>query len=291
MVLQRPILLAMFLLFAGLASVCPAERKTIFTYRAPESDTDKRYAYDNALLKLALDKTKDTWGEYELVPSRRMNFARAVASLQEGELPNPMFKLSARSDRCQMFAYAPFPVDLGIVGYRIFFTSENIKDNVAKTTSLEQLAAFTMGQGKGWADVEILQKAGFYVTTSGAYERLFFMTAANRFDLFPRGVNEIKTEYEAHKHIPGFAIEPNMVLYYPLPRFFFTNKDGEKAAQRVYEGLMKAYEDGSLTKLWKEHYQESIDFVDLNSRRVFEINNPILEGVNQSYEPYMYKIQ
>lgn len=269
-----------------------AETMTI-TYCPPESETDTRHEYDNALLKLALEKTKATWGDYELVASDSMNTARLIKMLKRGTLKNPMFKLSAETELCNSLGYVPFPVDLGIVGYRVFFTAAGKLGKLEAVSSLADLKRFSVGQGDGWADVDILSQAGFAVHTSPSYEALFQMVVAgNRFDLFPRGVNEIKGEFEAHRDIANLAVERKLVLYYPLPRFFFTNQHGsEQALKRVSEGLAAAYDDGSLQELWEKHYKESVDYVDLNSRKVFTIDNPLLKGVDNSYDKYMYKIK
>lgn len=274
---------------------CPpawSETMTV-TYCPPESASDTRYDYDNALLKLALEKTKATWGDYELVASDSMNIARLIKMLQRGTLKNPMFKLSASSELCNSLGYVPFPVDLGIVGYRVFLTSAGKLNKLAAVGSLAELKNYSIGQGDGWADVDILRDAGFKVFTTASYEALFKMVVAeDRFDLFPRGVNEVKGEIDAHKNIPSLAVEKKLVLYYQLPRFFYTNKQGsEQAMKRVSEGLAAAYADGSLQELWKKYYQDSVDYVDLGSRTVFEIENPLLRGINKDYEKYLYRIE
>jgi len=44
------------------------------------------------------------------------------------------------------------------------------------------------------------------------------MVAESRFDLFPRGINEVFNEYAArHGAIPNLAIEKHLLIYYPWP--------------------------------------------------------------------------
>jgi len=258
----------------------------ILTYRSPESSLDHRYDYDNAALKLALEKTKKKWGDYRLVPSPKMNFSRAISMLKAEELINPMFKHSASNALCGDLGYAPFPVDLGIVSYRVFFVSKLVDRKLHTVTSLENLRGFSIGQGYGWLDVGILSNAGFNVIVIPSYESLFTMVARGRFDLLSRGVNEVKGEFEAHQFLPNFVLHRHVGLYYPLPRFFFTNKTSNKAAQRVYEGLVAAYEDGSLMELWERKYRPSLDFTGFREITFFHIENPYLNLIDSGYKRF-----
>ena len=68
---------------------------------------------------------------------------------------------SYRSDRDMTGVdYVRFPIHLGIVSYRICFVSPQQQAAVASVTTLDQLKKFTLGQGKGWLDVQILRQAG-----------------------------------------------------------------------------------------------------------------------------------
>lgn len=263
---------------------------TVFTYRSPESATDKRYDYDNAVLRLALEKTREEWGDYTLVPSPTMNISRAITLLETEILENPMFKLSANNTLCSELNFAPFPVDLGIVGHRLFFVSKNVDGKLSRVTTIDELKKFSIGQGYGWLDVEILTAAGFSVVLAPSYESLFRMVAVERFDLLSRGVNEVAMEYESHKDIPNFMLNAHIGLYYPLPRFFFTNKKSKGAARRVYEGLVKAYQDGSLLNLWEQQYRSSIAFGNIRNVKFFRIDNPFIDEIDPSYKQFMLKV-
>jgi hypothetical protein len=267
-----------------------AAETTVFTQRVGESETDVRYHYDNAVLKLALEKTKEKYGPYRLQASPPMTFPRAIFAASKNEYANFFIKLSYEEILVtqKSMVFAKFPVDLGIVGYRICFTHSETKAKLAEIKSLEDLKKFSMGQGTGWADVEILRYNNFNVITAANYESLFKMTAAKRFDLFCRGTNELLEEYEAHRDIPGLSYDESFSLAYPLPRFFFTHKDNDKAAKRIEEGLLIAYRDGSLQQLWKTNYEKSINFVQLEKRRIFWIENPLLKNLDFNYRQYFY---
>ncbi|MCX4029514.1 hypothetical protein H0A36_03640 [Endozoicomonas sp. SM1973] len=263
---------------------------TTFTYRAPESGKDARYNYDTSVLELALIKTRKEYGDFELKPSPAMNFTRAIRSAQLNQYENFFLKLAYENKFNQQdLSFAPFPIDLGIVGYRVCFLSKTIKDKVASAKSFAELSQFTHGQGLGWSDIHVLEASGLKVVTSPTYESLFYLVAANRFDLFCRGANELYEEYNAYKHIKDLTYDTSMSIAYPLPRFFYTHKSNTAAIERVYKGLKIAYKDGSLKQLWLKSYKQSIDFVALGKRQIYWIENPNLKGLeSDEYRQYFY---
>jgi hypothetical protein len=263
--------------------------QTLFTAQGRASAQDTRLDYDRAALRLSLEKTVKKYGPFKLVEAEFMNTARGIKVAKAGRTKNFFTKQSVSKTLLNELGHVPFPIDLGIVGYRVFFVSPNAKSKLKTTQNLGQLKKFSIGQGVGWLDVDILEHNGFKVIKAGSYEGLFKMVAKNRFDLYSRGTNELLGEWKTHKNIQGFAYDESVALYYPLPRFFFTNKANKAAIKRVTEGLIIAYNDGSLKKEWEKHYRDSIDFVNLKKRKIFRINNPFLEGVDSSYEKYIYK--
>lgn len=263
---------------------------TVFTYRSAESVVDARYAYDTAVLRLALDKTVGRYGPYQMVPSPVMNFSRAIQSLARNAYPNYFVKMSyePRFVHELGLSFARYPVDRGIVGYRVCFTNPAAKARLAEARTLEDLRAFTIGQGGGWTDIPILRHNGFQVVEFPSYESLFMMVANRRFDLFCRGTNELLEEYQGHRDIAGLVYDESFSLAYPLPRFFFTHHSNALAVQRVQEGLLMAHGDGSLQALWRSHYAPSIDFVALHRRRIFWLDNPLLGPLDFDYRQYFY---
>jgi len=260
---------------------------TVFTYQTKQDIHDKRYNYDYELLELSLEKTKNSYGPFILVPLFA-NYKRVEDLALKVGVKNIIFKKSVSMDRLNKFGYIPFPVDLGIVGYRVGFISKQNKNKIQNITSLEVLKKLSILQGEGWLDNKILKHNAFTVITGKKYAYLFKMISNNRADMFMRGANELYSEWQTNKNISKLSYDKTLALYYPLPRFFFTSKENTHAINRINEGLIQAYKDGSLQKLWKKHYQKSIDFVNLNKRKIFKIENPFLEGMDKSYEQYIY---
>jgi hypothetical protein len=262
---------------------------TVFTYQYKETELDKRREYPQQLLQLALEKTIDKYGEYKLVPSPMLNTARAIKLAEENKLENFFVRQSVSKDLLNKMGYVPFPVDLGIVGYRVFFVSPSAKEKLKSVKTIDELKKFTIVQGIGWLDSDILKENGFNVEIGTNYNGLFKMVAENRVDLFPRGANELLIEYQNFKKIINIQYDKNLLLYYPLPRFFFTHKSNKEAIKRIYEGLIAAYEDGSLLELWNRYYRKSVEFANLKNRKMFKLENPFLTGIDTSYEKYIYK--
>ncbi len=60
----------------------PLHADMVITYRTPESNQNKRYEYDTAVLKLALEKTRPAYGDYKMVPGKIMNYSRTHIRLK-----------------------------------------------------------------------------------------------------------------------------------------------------------------------------------------------------------------
>ncbi|MET1410820.1 hypothetical protein ABVF61_01035 [Roseibium sp. HPY-6] len=269
----------------------PSKATTIVTVQGPESPTDKRYEYDRAVIELALIKTRAKYGEFVLQEtSIGQNSRRALLDAANNKYANYIIKYSMHSDLPDTLSAIPFPVDLGIVGYRVAFVSNKTKAELAKVKTLEDLKQFEIIQGLGWLDTRILEHHGFKVRTAAEYHSMFSMVALNRSDLFLRGANELLEEWKTHRTIPQLTYDEAVSIYYPLPRFLVTSSENEDLLRRVHEGLLKAYEDGSLLELWDEKYGASIDFAKLNTRKVFHLSNPYIEGLDPSWQKYIYQV-
>lgn len=280
------ILISLLLLFGNNIAA-----ETVFTHRIAESEGDTRPDYEVAVLKLALEKTQAEYGAFRLEGAPRINVTRSIHSIRANTFSNFFYSLGYEEiyDSYKEMAYVPFPIDMGVLSYRTCFTSEQNLENLAKITTLDDLKNFSHGQGRGWVDAKILQLNGFKVIEVEQYDKLFKMVAADRFDLFCRGANEIKSEYDLRHTIKGIAYDRSVLIYYPMPIFLYTNKSNVAAIERVTKGLKKAYADGSLQKLWSLQHQASVDFAELGKRKIFRLENPLIKGVNFDHEQYNFK--
>jgi ABC-type amino acid transport substrate-binding protein len=109
------------------------------------------------------------------------------------------------------------------------------------------------------------------------YESLFRMIEAGRVDIFPRGIGEIFEELGTREHsLSNVIIEPDLLLYYPWPYYFFVNKDNTALAERLENGLLKMIDDGSFDEIFWRFHGEAIGRARLDERRIIRLTNPLL---------------
>jgi ABC-type amino acid transport substrate-binding protein len=251
--------------------------KLILRYPRPESLKDVRHIYRFELLKLAMDRTKAVYGDFEIVyTAAEMTQSRALTELENNGVVD-VIALPSNVEREKKFLPVRIPVMKGILGYRIFIINKDQKDRFRKIKKLSDLKKLKAGAGHDWADVQILEKNGIDVERGGKYEGLFFMLAAGRFDYFPRGVNEAKKEIEDRQGtLPDLMIEETLALYYPFPVYFFVNKNNPELARRIEAGLNYAINDGSFELLFSRYFKAYLADADLKNRKIFRLKNPFL---------------
>lgn len=263
----------------------------VFTLRSPEGQFDTRYNFDNELLELALKATEAEYGAYTLHYSQSMNFSRAIKISMSNQLENFFFKNSYEKsfiDSGLVPVY--FPVDLGIVGKRICFVNSAVKEKFSKVKNLEELKSFVHGQGQDWSDVKILRHNKIKVQEYPTYDALFSAVAVGRVDLFCRGANEIKSEFEKYKTIiKDLIVDEHVVINYDLPRFFYTHKNNTFAKQRVEKGLKIIFENGQYEKLWQKEYRASVEFSKFSKRSFINLENPLIKNLEFDYLKYFKK--
>ncbi|MES2676440.1 MAG: hypothetical protein V4660_19535 [Pseudomonadota bacterium] len=290
--MQHPLLIIMpshYLLVLCLL-VTQAHAEFIVSHRSPETEGDSRQHYNNELLTLALEKTKPKYGAYKFQAIPAMTTPRLLSVATSNRYQNLIFELTyddkftEKSD----LTYINFPIDLGIVSYRICFVNPAIKAELEEITSVEQLKKYTIGQGIGWSDAEILRTNGFHVNEFSNYGNIFKMVSAGRIDLFLRGANELRSEYNTFKTTMNLTYNESFVIFYPLPRFFYIAAENVLAKKRIEEGLKIAYYDGSLKKLWQKEYGDNIQFAKLKQRKIFHLDNPFIKNIPADYQKYLY---
>ena len=268
--------------------LCAAQAQTVFSIRNQETPGDKRENYNKQLIQLALDKTRRLYGNYRLEQIPPMNTPRSLYAAAQNIYPNLLLELSydpALLDKDGL-SYIPFPVDLGMVGYRVCFVNPAVKDAVARVRNLADLRQFTIGQGVGWVDTQILRYNGLKVEEVSNYTGLFRMVAAGRIDLFCRGINEVSNELQSFGDITNLEIDAHLLLVYPLPRFYYLGTQNPSARSRVELGLQLAYQDGSLLALWRQHFLAGILALRLDKRLVISLQNPLLGDLDNHYLKY-----
>ncbi len=243
----------------------------------PISEKDHRNTYFVELLKLALEKTRDSHGGFVLEESELvMQQSRAIAFLAANRNLDVVWTMTSQ-EREKLLNPVRVPLLKGLLGHRIFIIRKGDQSRFAAIKDLTSLREMTAGQGHDWPDSHILRASGITVRVSSDYEGLFKMLASKRFDYFPRGVNEPFDEVASRSELE-LTVEPKLLIKYAAPIFFFTNAKNTQLAERLRLGLEKALDDGSFDKVLHHHPSTKLIFEQANiqDRRIFEIDNPLL---------------
>lgn len=268
----------------------PAAAETIINYTPVEDPSDRRLEHPLALIKLAMDKTRPKYGDYQLghVP-QYLSVARSIYELKRDTWPNYFFPGGANIELLgkENLIFLDFPIDQGLLSYRICFVSEEAKARVAAAKTLDELRQFTIVQGTNWPDVSILRKNGFLVREVGTYSGLFKTVISGRADLFCRGISELKTEYAEFRNLGKLMYDDSFVLVYPLRYALYFNKNSQSTVNRIAEGLQIAQQDGSLRQIFLQHFRDDIMFAKLNQRRIFYLDTPYDDDFSETYKSYL----
>lgn len=267
--------LSLIVLLAGCISLaCAADTRVI--YPADEEQNDTRFNDLKEILKTALEKTVPEFGPYELQQSSsKMNGLRYLTELQKGREVNLVWS-STSEEKEKNFLPIRIPLRKGLLGYRISLIANDKQTQIDQVKTLADLKKLTIGQGVGWDDVKLYEANGIKVTQA-KYGNLFRMTNYGRFDLFPRGINEVFSEYATQSaENPQLAIEKNLLIYYPWPYYFFLNKQDDALKNRIETGLRKMLKDGSFDAIFIKFHGKAIEKANFKGRRVIKINNYLL---------------
>ncbi|MBV8544100.1 MAG: hypothetical protein JO093_16185 [Acidobacteria bacterium] len=267
-----------FLLLLLLVSFTARAQVMTYIYHAPESSLDVRYLYHWEILRTALERTSPKWGAYRMVPSGFMTERRQAFELKNATGKLTVMYLSTTPDFEQHLIPIRIPVDKNLGGYSIFLIRRGEQKRFAAVRSVDELRRFTYGLGLGWIDVDILKADGFRIVTGSSYDGLFEMLVNKRFDVFLRAATEVLDEYEERKESLPLVIEDSIILYYPLPMYFWFPKtnQGRRLAARAEEGMRMMIADGTYDRIFDSYQRQKIERLRLKERRIIRIANPFL---------------
>ena len=265
----------------GCAGLALAAEPMRYIHPPPESGADVRMNYYWELLQAALEETTPKWGPFDIVVSPKVVSAARAELLLAASSDVTITVRTTSTEREKTLLAVLIPLDKGLTGYRLFLTKTQTQQRLNQVRTLQDLQQFSIGQGINWIDSDILRNAGLNVVTGPNYDSLFAMLGANRFDLFSRGINEIGMEFNfATGQHSDLAIERNLMLYYPLPRYFFFSRtpEGDRLARRVNEGLRMLLKNGKFDKRYQAFKRSILVDLQLAGRRIFRIQNPYLSA-------------
>jgi ABC-type amino acid transport substrate-binding protein len=213
-----------------------------------------------------------------MVPSGVMTERRQTFELKNATGKLTVMYLSTTPDFEQHLFPIRIPVDRNLGGYCVFLIRRGDQQRFAAIRSIDDLRRFTYGLGLGWVDVDILKADGFRVVTGSSYDGLFEMLVNKRFDVFLRAATEVLDEYGQRKESLPLTIEDSVILYYPLPMYFWFPKteEGRWLAARAEEGMRMMIADGTYDRIFDTYQRQKIERLRLRERKIFRIANPFL---------------
>lgn len=231
-----------------------------------------------ALVELALKESRPLYGDYSLVSSVKMTQARAVRDVQMGRRKTVrLIDVATNPTREKELRAIPIPTQEGLTGYRVCLIAKGTASEFAGIKSYKGITAhgIVFGQGSDWPDTQILRANGLRVVSQSRFQTLFPMLERHRFNCFPRSVTEVLDDLRRYGG-NGIEVEPHLLFTYPLPSFFFVNRDDKRLAARIELGLDRAHRDGQYKAYFAHYIQPVLDKLHLSQRTVIRLNNPNL---------------
>ncbi|WP_196782630.1 substrate-binding periplasmic protein [Chromobacterium paludis] len=236
----------------------------------------KLYDYRWALLQLALDHTRKPGGDDTIkqLDTAHITQARLLAMMKAGAID--VMALGPSVER--LAALQPVKIDIlrGLLGYRVLLIRKSDQPRFQRLSPAELKRSVRFGFNSQWADLAILEANGLQLVTSPSYEGLFAMLSDQRFDAFPRGINEYAKELAVYgPRYPDLAADNSHALFMRFPVYFWVRKGNDALAQRIETGLILALRDGSFKKLFVQYHQPEIALLKQETRTVLYLRNPM----------------
>lgn len=259
-------ILVLAILF-GLADVASASSPLIIKHYQKQA----RYTYGAELLDLALSKLQRP---YKIIAPEKqnMNEGRGELEVVLGNLD--LQWMSTTSEREDKMIPIRIPIYRGIMGLRLLLIQKDRLEEMSQIKSLSDLRKYKGVHGTHWGDLPVYAANNLSVHTHVKYESLFSLLSIGRVHYFHRGLNEIWGEIERYQD--SLTIADGVMLYYPLPVYYFVTKSKPDLAQMLERGLRMALEDGSFEQHFLNFHSGFIAKGNLPNRQLIRLVNPDL---------------
>ena len=266
----------LLLLCLGLLASAVAESR-IYVVDVQIKPTSKDDYYYVDLLRLLLNASKAPDEVIDIhFYGEKISQARWVAVIEKDEGNNVLWTMTSTEREKSMRAIR-VPIYKGLMGYRALVIRKEDEKRFAKVKTRDELMTFTFGQGLHWPDTAILRKNQFRILEAVTKESLYKMSAAKRFDMFPRGVIEILTEDDSIRQ-QNLMVEPHLILHYRTDMYFFVNKNNTELAERLEKGWDVIQRNGEFDKLFynTDRIMHALNFLKQPGHIIVELDNPFL---------------
>lgn len=254
------------------AFMCLSLESSANTLRVVEGNNSIE-TYARGLLKLALSKLPEKYDIQETIASNSEE--RMVSMVMDNQLEVVWY--ATTNDLEERMLPIRIPIYRGLLGYRVLMIKKGTQHKFDGIKTKEDLKRVSLGQGRFWADTNVLTANNLNVVKVLKYEGLFYMLDGDRFDAFPRGVHEPWSEMARYPQL-ALDVEQNLLVSYTNPFYFFVNKNNHTLAQAIERGLRIAIEDGSYDEYFFNDptVKDVINKANLKNRSIIQLDNPSL---------------
>ena len=259
----------------------PLQAEIPYQINYAQIELGAKVPYHNALLHAVLEASKGEYGPYQLniiSQAKEWTTARNVHYLAQGDVVNISWGGTGPGEPADIGVIRiEYPILKSINGYRIFLIDKAQQHQFKQITTRHDLQKYKAGQVSGWVEVKLLKHNELPLIDNSHLNNLYAMLAMGRYDYLPLGVLEISDEFEkvSKKH-DNLLIDDSILLYYPSPIYYLVSEKKPELANRIRFGMKVITQDGTLDRLFEQHFSEVLNKYRLQDRQVITLENPYL---------------
>jgi hypothetical protein len=236
---------------------------------------DAKYYYEQ-LLRLALEKTRKTDGDFVIVYNPHDGGTERTRAMLVANMGIDVIWGSVTKERENKMRVVPVNLLKNLNNYRVLLIAKGDQGTFDKIKTLDDFRALRAGSGLHWTDTEILKENGIEAITSAHYLGLYKMLAARRFHYVTRGLHDFDFDLSRYRYL-GIDLESHLMLHYETPTqySFFVRQNDADLANRIERGLLKAQKDGSFDALFYQipSFNQGMLMMKQANRTLIELKN------------------
>lgn len=269
-----------WVLVALVATTGPASALPTVVHPADETQGDSRNHHPLAVLHLALEAS-GTAARLEPFPVAATQ-ERAIRLVEQGRL-DVMWAM-ATNERMARLRAIPYPIDRGLLGWRLLLVPARHRDSFAGIRDLKALSAQLGVQGHDWPDLAIQRANGLPMLESTTYPGVFEKLRRGRATYASRSVVEVRQEADRFGR-DGLVVAPGLAMHYRAPQVFFVNAKDEALGDAIERGLRVAMQDGRLDELFERTFGADLARLEESQPVWLRLRNPLLDDSRITDDP------
>jgi hypothetical protein len=238
-------------------------------------------SYYLSIIDRALKVTEGDYGPYEVVfTQEEVTAERKHELLVVGNKVNIDRLVGFPSSRGARKGLIRIEAPLlnGFMGFRVPLIRSENQEFFKHITQLDELRGVPLGLGKGW-EGNVYRANGFLLSEPINMTMLLKMLAGQRYVYVPLSAIEIEDNYEIDgRYVPELVPDTSMLIYMPLPVYFYVSPKEKKLAERLNKGLKQMMADGSHDEIFNMHFGARLKRLHLADRHLIKIPNPEDDG-------------